>query len=311
MKTVKATHPHPTNENLSGGAEGVFYTYWFEKNLQGDIIAVYNEGGTKIISYTYDAWGNMTSTTSNYTGNNRYASLNPFRYRGYYYDTDTGYYYLQSRYYNPSWGRFLNADGIAYLGAGDEFLGFNLFAYCGNNPVMGYDPEGTWNWGKFRKAVTSGIAFVSTLLITADINKANQAASLAVELIDLHYSRLNLEGDFPDAINPDTYRNDYEGQYNFDVKAQCHQFSAEKFNDNIKIVSLDGHYEAIYDKSGNKVRRLVSNEIYSAKQCDGICKLPEPILFKFRGVPKDYYETVEWKSLWCFGRIWAWRVGFG
>ena len=243
--------------------QGVFYTFWFEKNLQGDIVAVYNETGTKLISYVYDAWGNFRTTTHNCSGTNAYAAYNPFRYRGYYYDDfhgcfdeygmETGFYYLNNRYYNPQWGRFINADAIGYLGAEDEILGYNLFAYCGNNPVMGYDPEGTWSWGKIRKAVTSGVAFVTTLVITADITKAKQSATLAVELIDLHYSRLNLEGDFPDEINPNTYKTDYEGQYLLDVNAQCHQFSAEKGSKNIKIVSLDGHYEAIYDKSGKKV----------------------------------------------------------
>ena len=66
--------------------------------------------------------------------------FNPFRYRGYYYDTDTGLYYLQSRYYNPQWGRFLNADG--YVSTGTGMIGFNMYAYCNNNPVMGYDPNG-------------------------------------------------------------------------------------------------------------------------------------------------------------------------
>ena len=65
---------------------------------------------------------------------------NPFRYRGYYYDVETGYYYLQTRYYNPEWGRFLNADGYVSTGAG--MLGYNMFAYCNNNPVMFTDPAG-------------------------------------------------------------------------------------------------------------------------------------------------------------------------
>jgi hypothetical protein len=77
-----------------------FDYYFFEKNLQGDIIAIYNESGTKIGTYTYDAWGNCT-ITSNTSGYNFILSNNPFRYRGYYYDTETGFYYLQSRYYNP------------------------------------------------------------------------------------------------------------------------------------------------------------------------------------------------------------------
>ncbi len=72
-------------------------------------------------------------------------SLNPFRYRGYYYDVETGLYYLQSRYYNPEWGRFLNADN--QLSTGD-LIGMNLFAYCGNNPVNRIDPSGEawWHW---------------------------------------------------------------------------------------------------------------------------------------------------------------------
>ena len=118
-----------------------FDTYYFEKNLQGDIIAIYTENGTKIGSYTYDAWGNCTvSTESGATTIQKriVRTLNPFRYRGYYYDTDTGLYYLQSRYYNPKWGRFLNADG--QLNGG--LLGYNMFAYCGNNPVMRADPDG-------------------------------------------------------------------------------------------------------------------------------------------------------------------------
>ena len=69
-----------------------------------------------------------------------YAIYNPFRYRGYYYDTETQLYYLQSRYYNPAWGRFLNADGLISTGQG--LIGYNMYTYCGNNPVMGYDPSG-------------------------------------------------------------------------------------------------------------------------------------------------------------------------
>ena len=118
-----------------------FDTYYFEKNLQGDIIAIYTENGAKIGSYTYDAWGNCTVSTESGTTTIQkriVRTLNPFRYRGYYYDTDTGLYYLQSRYYNPKWGRFLNADSYLY----NRMLGFNLFLYCDNNPVNYLDPYG-------------------------------------------------------------------------------------------------------------------------------------------------------------------------
>ena len=118
-------------------SSGAFDSYLFAKNLQGDIIYIYDESGNKVVTYTYDAWGNVTTTYSN-GGASTAASLNPFRYRGYYYDTETKLYYLQSRYYNAEIGRFINADG--QLNGG--LLGYNQFAYCVNNPVGLIDESG-------------------------------------------------------------------------------------------------------------------------------------------------------------------------
>ena len=125
----------------SSMAEDEFYTFWFEKNLQGDIVAVYNSAGTKVVSYAYDAWGNCIVTNHNISGTNSYATFNPFRYRGYYYDTELGFYYLNSRYYDPAVGRFINAD--VYVSTGQGLLGYNMFAYCLNDPVSHKDDQGT------------------------------------------------------------------------------------------------------------------------------------------------------------------------
>ena len=105
---------------------------------------LYTETGKKIGSYTYDAWGNMLRSAQISTGGSAANQVNPFRYRGYYYDTETGLYYLQSRYYNPQWGRFLNADG--YVSTGTGLLGYNMYAYCNNNPVNRIDPTGRFSW---------------------------------------------------------------------------------------------------------------------------------------------------------------------
>ena len=114
--------------------------FWFEKNLQGDIVAVYNESGTKVVTYNYsDAWGNHSVSYTN-GGGSTGAQYNPFRYRGYYYDTDLEMYYLQSRYYDAKICRFINADG--YVSTGQGLTGYNMFAYCGNNPVNCVDYSG-------------------------------------------------------------------------------------------------------------------------------------------------------------------------
>ena len=120
-------------------AEGVFEPFFFETNLQGDIIAVYNKLGTKVISYTYDAWGNCSTISTGAAGSDL-AGLNPFRYRGYYYDTETGLYYVSSRYYDPEIGRWINEDSQLNTSLG--ILGLNQFSYCLNNPVNMVDYGG-------------------------------------------------------------------------------------------------------------------------------------------------------------------------
>ena len=123
---------------------GTTYTYYVVCNSRGDVENIYKSNGTVQAHYTYDSWGNVISVTNangkEITDTTNIGLVNPIRYRGYYYDTETGYYYLQSRYYNPQVGRFLNEDG--YISTGQGILGFNMFAYCGNNPVIYSDKTG-------------------------------------------------------------------------------------------------------------------------------------------------------------------------
>ncbi len=109
-------------------------TYHYVCNAQGDVVQINYQGGTVYAEYTYDAWGAVLTAAGTL------ADVNPLRYRGYYYDTETGFYYLQSRYYDPIVKRFINADGYASTGTG--FLGYNMFAYCENGPICNCDPSG-------------------------------------------------------------------------------------------------------------------------------------------------------------------------
>ena len=144
--------------------------FFFEKNLQGDIVAIYNANGTKIGMYVYDAWGTCTvvhTTTSTSLEKSILSTYNPFRYRGYYYDIETGYYYLQSRYYDPLWGRFINADGLALLGINDDMQTYNLFSYCSNNPIMRVDYTGYFHLGGFLTGAGITIVGITLIVVTA------------------------------------------------------------------------------------------------------------------------------------------------
>ncbi len=147
--------------------------YYYKKNLQGDIIGIYDNNLNLIVKYDYDAWGehkiyyldngnfvdlDFDSTYTNISNTNLYIALkNPFRYRGYYYDSETGLYYLNSRYYDPEICRFINADDISVLDITNIALnGLNLYAYCLNNPVNEVDESGYFLFWLFVTAIVVG-----------------------------------------------------------------------------------------------------------------------------------------------------------
>ena len=114
-------------------------TYYYVLNLQGDAVKLIDQDGAEVAAYTYDAWGNILSQSGSM------ANRNPLRYRGYYYDVETGFYYLQSRYYDPTNHRFINADVYSSTDSRDA-VSCNMFAYCGNNPTGHTDPNGqSWS----------------------------------------------------------------------------------------------------------------------------------------------------------------------
>ena len=119
--------------------------YYYVTNVQGDVIALVDSEGKEVVTYTYDAWGNPLSMDGDLK--ETLGKDNPLRYRSYVYDQETQLYYLQSRYYNPEIGRFINADTLASTGQG--FLGYNMFTYCLNNPVNTFDPNGMCSYSVY------------------------------------------------------------------------------------------------------------------------------------------------------------------
>ena len=112
--------------------------YYYQYDIFGDVIGIVNDDGEQLCSYSYDLWGELLSVT----GDEELALRNPFRYRGYYYDNESGFYYLESRYYDPHTKRFLSYDDLESFFYGEEEDMESLFVYCGNNPTVFLDKNG-------------------------------------------------------------------------------------------------------------------------------------------------------------------------
>ena len=139
------------------GIAGMVYDgryYYFDKNVLGDVMAIRDHSGNVVATYKYDAWGNIMDQSGSM------ANVNPFRYRGYYYDVETGFYYLQTRYYDPEIMRFINADDYELVASLSAVPGqLNMYAYCNNNPVMFTDPTGEIAWLSLAIGAVIGAAF--------------------------------------------------------------------------------------------------------------------------------------------------------
>ncbi len=137
--------------------------YYYILNLQGDVYRLVDSNGTTVAQYRYAPWGKVLEASGSM------AEINPLRYRGYYYDSETGWYYLNSRYYDPSIGRFLNADAVGILTEGTGTpAAKNLFAYCDNNPVVRKDDEGTF-WETAFDVVTLCASVVDVAMLITNI----------------------------------------------------------------------------------------------------------------------------------------------
>jgi len=136
--------------------------YYYVRNGQGDIIALIDDNGNEAVTYTYDSWGNVVSIDGSLK--NTVGVKNPYRYRGYRYDEETKLYYLQSRFYNPEWGRFINADAI--FGEKGELLSHNMFAYCSNDPVNMEDPNGYFGIKSSINKLNHAALYVYTFVIS-------------------------------------------------------------------------------------------------------------------------------------------------
>ena len=163
------------------GIYGIFYNngttetvYYFIKNLQGDVVEIVDQLMNRVATYTYDAWGNVIAVkdaNSNLiTDYSHIAQLNPIRYRGYYYDTETGFYYLGSRYYDPAVGRFINADNVdVILASLNTTTDKNLYTYCDNNPVMRVDAGGAF-WDTVFDVISLAASIVEVAANPTDVS---------------------------------------------------------------------------------------------------------------------------------------------
>ena len=174
----------------SGTRIGMTYNgqnYYYLFNAQGDVTALMNSSGAVEYRYVYDAWGKLVGiyngSGQDVTNDTSLANVgyhNPIRYRGYYYDNETGFYLTGTRYYDPEIGRFINADG-EISDVGGNVLGYNLFAYCFNNPVNMDDPTGQWpKWiGKAIAVVAVVAVVVVAVAVTVSTFGAGSVAGVA------------------------------------------------------------------------------------------------------------------------------------
>lgn len=234
--------------------------YFYYRDLTGNIIKIVDSYGSTKVEYKYDAWGKILDVT----GDSTIIAVNSFLYKGYYYDSEISMYYCKSRYYDPSIGRWISIDDSTYLDP-KTINGINLWSYCGNNPVMGYDPEGTWNWNKFWKSLTKPAVVVAVVAIVvvatvvtggvgtaliygaAAVAGAVAGAAIVAEFQDPHYDRNENQEEFIEGKDIKYFLENWD---DLDIKQNIyHRHKKGSQGDdaeyNVKYVDPTGHMEVI------------------------------------------------------------------
>ena len=272
--------------------------YYYVTNLQGDVTNLVNSSGSVVATYDYDPYGKVITATGTM------AAVNPLRYRGYYYDTESGLYYLQSRYYDPAIGRFLNADSYASTGQG--IIGHNMFVYCLNNPINAFDPlgedaiwlqdtnnrvagilghtglliqdaTGTWyyfNW-------TNG--YCSFFKVDEDQYDYTSIESLMTIDGDRYDAAIYLEGDFSKSIKyAETLKENYSPENYKLVRNNCMQVVTDVLARG-EFAQSDTCYETFLYRARNSI---VPNVAYSR-------------MFNFHNAVQTYHAAPKWAK-WLY-----------
>ena len=199
-KLLRETYGNVTLEFLygnGGSPYALLYTngaaaqeiYYYITNLQGDVLGLIDASGNTVASYTYDPYGKVLTTTGTM------AETNPLRYRGYYFDSETELYYLQSRYYDPTTCRFVSADSFVF--ADQDILGNNTFAYCCNNPISRIDETGHW-FDVLWDVVSLVVSVVEVIQNPTDVGAW---VGLAMDAVDVLVPCVSGLGEATDAVN--------------------------------------------------------------------------------------------------------------
>lgn len=172
---------YSSNKLIGFAFNGVEYIY--ERNIQGDVLRIYRKDSLSLVAeYHYDAYGNHE--VINHT-DEKIGDVNPFRYRGYYFDVETGWYYLNARYYSSAMGRFISPDELSILDeTKSQINGLNLYMYCGDNPVMNVDPSGNFFLTALLIGVIAGAAIGFTTQVVNDYKDDGQVFNGSVSIGD-------------------------------------------------------------------------------------------------------------------------------
>ena len=220
-------------------ADDAWDIYWYEKNMQGDIVAIYDETGIKLISYQYTAWGHTTQRSHN-SGSSTPAAKNPFMYRGYYFDADLNLYYLQSRYYDQINERFLTPD--CHINANGDLVGFNMYAYCSNNSLSNKDEKEE--------------SLINEPFIIANANNSLSQVEVKTSMFDLVHKIFSFD---PSSVNfgEKNFRFDENPQYNFFNARSYAKYIKENYYSNDDTRSVRGLY---YELQLHYILYLIGNE---------------------------------------------------
>ena len=205
--------------------DGTSTDYYYIHNLQGDVIGIVDNNGTKVVEYTYDEWGKILAITGSLA--TTIGTLNPLRYRGYYYDAETDFYYCRARYYDPEICRWISADG--YVSTGQGIIGYNMFAYCGNNPITLFDPT-----GKIGIVILGVLCCIGVGVLFIPSSEKQEATQTQIDEANKAAGRAKLE------IREDKNGNPATVDVHIDTKDVI---------DNVDNIADDYFYQSLYDRT--------------------------------------------------------------